>query len=250
MKRRLVAVLACRMQGTRLYGKPVQNLDVKSRISIIDNIIDCLQKIDCIDEIVLGISEGMENDIFKTIAREKNLRYAVGDQIDVLSRLINCGELFDATDVFRVTSECPFIYYEAVSSAWNYHNENQSDATFLDNIIDGCGFEIITMGALKESYDNGDETHRSEFCTLYIRENEKLFKISRLKPPKALVRYDLRLTVDNPEDLALCRAVYTNFKSYAPNIPVYKIVQFLDANPELIKLTSPYLESGYSIMYK
>ena len=31
MKKKLVAALACRNQGTRLYGKPVQNLDIESR---------------------------------------------------------------------------------------------------------------------------------------------------------------------------------------------------------------------------
>ncbi len=29
--RKLVACLACRNEGTRLYGKPLQNLDVKKK---------------------------------------------------------------------------------------------------------------------------------------------------------------------------------------------------------------------------
>ena len=98
MKRRLVAAIACRNQGARLYGKPVQNLDVEHGIRIIDNIIACLKTIECIDEIVLGISEGVENEVFKAIAEQKGLRYVVGDQVDVLSRLVNCGLLAGATD--------------------------------------------------------------------------------------------------------------------------------------------------------
>ena len=39
MKSKLVAAIACRNQGTRLYGKPIQNLDVENGIRIIDNII-------------------------------------------------------------------------------------------------------------------------------------------------------------------------------------------------------------------
>ena len=67
MNRKLVAALACRNQGSRLYGKPLQNLDVENGIRIIDNIIQVLKKLSCIDSIVLGISEGKENEIFKTI---------------------------------------------------------------------------------------------------------------------------------------------------------------------------------------
>ena len=44
-KRKLAAVLACRNTGSRLYGKPLQNLDVKNNYTILDNIIRCLKKI-------------------------------------------------------------------------------------------------------------------------------------------------------------------------------------------------------------
>ena len=44
--------------------------------------------IECIDEIILGISNGIENKIFVEIANQKKLKYIVGDEIDVLKRLI------------------------------------------------------------------------------------------------------------------------------------------------------------------
>lgn len=249
MKRRLVAAIACRNQGSRLYGKPIQNLDVEKGIRIIDNIIDCLRTIDFIDEIVLGISEGVENEIFKTIAEEKGLRYVVGDQVDVLSRLVSCGQLAGATDIFRVTSESPFLYFEPVEALWQRHQTEQADATFMDDVIDGCGFEILSLKALEESHAKGDKKHRSELCTLYIRENHQHFRIIKENPPEALIRKDLRLTVDNPEDLAVCRIVYGVFKDSAPRIPVPEIVRFLDANPKLIELIAPFTEAGYATMY-
>lgn len=250
MKRRLVAAIACRNQGSRLYGKPIQNLDVENSIRIIDNIIDCLRTLHCIDEIVLGISEGVENEVFKSIAEEKGLRYVVGDQVDVLSRLVECGKLANATDIFRVTSESPFLYFEPVEDLWKQHQSEQADATFLDDVIDGCGFEIISLKALKESHDKGDKKHRSELCTLYIREHYKEFNIIKAEPPMELVRKDLRLTVDNPEDLAVCRIVFGAFKNQAPRIPVPEIVKFLDANPNLIELIAPFTEIGYTTMYR
>ena len=50
-------------------ASPFKNLDVKKGITILDNIISCLKSISCIDEIVLGISEGSENQIFKNSLR-------------------------------------------------------------------------------------------------------------------------------------------------------------------------------------
>ena len=249
-KRRLVAALACRNQGARLYAKPLQNLDVAKGIRILDNIVDCLRSLPEIDEVILGISEGQENEVFKVIAQEKGMRYIIGDQKDVLSRLIACGRLGGASDVFRVTSESPFLYFGPVAEAWARHQAENADASFLDEIVDGCSFEILSLRALETSHEKGDSRHRSELCTLYIREHYQDFRIIRNTAPKELVRKDLRLTVDNPEDLAVCRAIYGAFADQAPRIPVTEVVKFLDANPKLIEMTLPYAEAGYTTMYR
>jgi spore coat polysaccharide biosynthesis protein SpsF len=247
--RKLVAALACRNTGSRLYGKPLQNLDVEGKIHILDNIVESLRVSQCIDEIVLGISEGIENEIFIKYAISNDLQYVIGDEEDVLSRLIMCGEAINATDIFRVTSESPFRYFEADLDIWNKHQESNNDATFLEDIIDGCGFEIIKLDALKASHKQGELRHKSEMCTLYIRENLDQFKIEKVHPPKELIRSDLRLTVDNPEDLIVCRNVYMKFNNLAPMIPVADVVAYLDQNPELIQLTEPFTKHGYSSMY-
>ncbi|MDC0407647.1 acylneuraminate cytidylyltransferase [Candidatus Thioglobus sp.] len=247
--RKLVAALACRNTGSRLYGKPLQNLDVEQKIHILDNIIESLNMSECIDEVVLGISKGIENEIFIEYANSNDLKYVIGDEEDVLSRLIMCGEISNATDIFRVTSESPFRYFESEIDAWNKHQEAENDATFLEGIVDGCGFEIIKLSALKVSHENGESKHRSEMCTLYIRENPDQFKIKKILPSKELIRPDLRLTVDNPEDLVVCRKIYAKFKHLAPMIPIADIVSYLDQNPELIQLTLPFTEQGYSSMY-
>ena len=78
----------------------------------------------------------------------------------------------------------------------------------------------------------------------------KNFKIEKVFPPEALIRKDLRLTVDNPEDLVVCRAVYQKFKKFAPQIPLLEVVHFLDVNLNLKELISPFAEAGYTTMNK
>jgi spore coat polysaccharide biosynthesis protein SpsF len=233
-----------------LYGKPLQNLDVERGVRVLDNIVACLRSIPVIDEVVLGIAEGVDNEVFVEVARSLGLRYITGDERDVLSRLIACGQLAAATDIFRVTSESPFVLFEAADELWSLHRDDGADATFLDDVVDGCGFEIIRLAALEQSHERGDDRHRSELCTLYIREHPQEFRVQRPAPPPDLVRRDLRLTVDNPEDLVVCRAVYQSFRDRAPRIPVRDVVDFLDRNPRLIELTAPYTEAGYSTMYR
>jgi spore coat polysaccharide biosynthesis protein SpsF len=247
--RKLVAALACRNKGSRLYGKPLQNLDIDRGISILDNIVACLKKIPTIDSIVLGVADGVENDEFVEYAQANNIGCIRGDEEDVLERLIYCGDFNGATDIFRSTSESPFLYFDLIDEAWAQHINNKNDATFLDNIIDGCGFEILSLDALKRSHNEGEDRHRSELCTLYIRENKDQFKLDYIEPPEKLARKDIRLTVDYPEDLIVCRAVYEKFKNSAPKIPLLDAVDFLDDNIQLLKLTSPFCEEGYNTMY-
>jgi spore coat polysaccharide biosynthesis protein SpsF len=216
--RKLIAALACRNNGSRLYAKPLQNLD--ANVTILSQIISCIKTIDCIDSIVLGIAEGNENKVFADVAKDANVDYIYGDEVDVLHRLILCAEKANASDIFRITSESPFPNFDMINSGWVKHLNGNYDATFLDDVIDGCGFEFLKLNALKESHSKGDDRHRSEMCTLYIRENKESFNIDNLVPPLELIRKDLRLTVDNPEDLIVCADIYKKFKHLAPLIPL------------------------------
>ena len=249
--RKLVLALACRNQGTRLYGKPMQNLDVQTKHTILDNIIQIFSDIEQIDEIVLGISEGEANKDFVNYALNKKIKYVIGDQNDVLSRLIQCADHVHASDVIRITSECPFPYVKLFEKCWNLHKDNNNDATFLDEIIDGCGLEIISKKALEISHEQGSSKHRSELCSLFIRENIKNFRVQILKPDNKLIRRDLRLTVDNPEDLVVCREVYNYLKknNLEKSPDISRVVDFLDSNIHLKKLIEPYCDDGYSTMY-
>ena len=87
-------------------------------------------------------------------------------------------------------------------------------------------------------------------CSLYIRENLSKFKCERLKVNNLYNRKDLRLTVDYPEDLILCRAIYSKFRKDAPLIKVKNIVSYLDKNKKLILLKKKYTASGYKTMDK
>jgi spore coat polysaccharide biosynthesis protein SpsF len=249
--RRLVAVLACRNGGSRLYGKPLQPLDLESGWCILDQVVANLRRFDFIEQIVLAVSDGTDNRVFLDYASQKNLLSVVGDEVDVLGRLLKGLDVCGATDLFRVTTESPFLYWQLVEKAWNDHQRSSRDATFLDDVIDGCGFEIVTRSALQRSWDNGTHRHRSELCSLYIRENPSSFSISKLDFPDELRRPDLRLTVDYPEDLVLARVIYKQFRPdvKALEYELSDFVRYLDEHQDLVRLVAGFTAEGYSIMY-
>lgn len=239
-----MAALACRIAGSRLFGKPLQLLDVERGVSVLDHIIDLARSEPSISEIVLGVAEGTANDAFIELAARWDVKAIHGSERDVLHRLIDCGTAGQATDVFRVTTESPFFHYEMIAEAWARHTAAGNDVTVIDGLPEGSHFEIYTMDTLRRSHERGDHRHRSEFCSLYVREHREEFRVEVLPIPPVLERMDLRLTIDYPEDLVLCRRVYSRLRDLAPRIPVARIIQVLDADAELRALVAPYVIPG------
>jgi spore coat polysaccharide biosynthesis protein SpsF len=238
--RRLVAALACRSGGTRLYGKPLQRLAPDT--TVLDAILAAMKRQPQIDEIVLGVSEGSENLTFLDVAKARGVGFIVGSPKDVLWRLVQCGRAGAATDVFRITSECPFTAWEMLPDAWRTHVEGGYDITVTDWLPEGMNFEIYRLSALERSHAEGEDAERSEYCSAFARRRHDLFRIAVLEPPADWRRTDLRLTIDNPEDLILCRETYRGLAASGPAIPTKRILSWVDGRRDLHALVQPYID--------
>ena len=97
---------------------------------------------------------------------------------------------------------------------------------------------MINLDALEKSHNNGKRKHRSELASLYIYEHRQKFKIQELEPRQELQRPDLRLTVDNPEDLLVMRLIHNEIGQKDNPISLHKIIKFLDKNHEVKKINS------------
>jgi spore coat polysaccharide biosynthesis protein SpsF len=226
---KVAATLACRAESSRLYGKPLQNVGGRP---ILSNLIDQLRRVKSIDEIVLAISEGPSRYVFIDYAENNGLPYIIGDQKDVLGRLIKAADHVGADIAVRDTTENPYLYWENLDELIRLHIDNAADLTVTERMPLGVGAEIISVSALKRAHRDGEDRHRSELCSLYIAENPQKFKIQRIPPPKHIERPDYRLTVDNPEDLIVVRRLWDELHQTGP-VTVERIVAYLDDHPEL-----------------
>ena len=235
--KKVAAVIACRLESSRLFAKPFHLID-KKQYSILQLLIKQLQKAKKIDEIVFAISENPGNEIFIDFAKKHNLKFIEGDDHDVLKRLIDGAKYVNADIICRTTPENPFIYWEGIDSVIEKHIKGNFDFSVVEDIPLGCGFEVINLKSFELSHKFGNQRHRSELCSLYIYENQKKFKINRFFPDKKLQRPEIRLTVDNPEDLILVRKIYEKIGRNEKPIHLQKIIEFIDKNPSLTNINS------------
>jgi len=233
--KKAVAVIACRVGSERLFAKPLQLI---GGYSILELFINQLRKSALISDIVLAISESPGNEIFVNFAHEQKMKFIRGDDTDVLQRLIDGAKYVNADVIFRTTPDCPYIYWEGIDPLIKKHIAGNFDFSIVEDVPLGSGYEIINLSALEKSHKDGKSRHRSELASLYIYENKNKFKIHEFKPKKVLRRPELRLTVDNPEDLQAMRLVYNSLGNNGKPIPLVKIIKFLDDNPDVTKINS------------
>ena len=239
---KVVASLACRNNSNRLYGKPLQRLGPK--LTVVEYIIERLKKTPQIDEVVLAISETKDNLVYTDLAEKHGLKYVLGDDKDVLKRLIDACRLAEGDTVFRMTSESPFPFLEGMETALASHKKENADYTTYARLPDGSSFELISLEALEKSHTQGEDRHRSELCTLYINENRDQFKLNILDVDELFQKPDYRLTIDFPEDLILCRKVIQQFgeENY---IPYGQLIPFLMERPDLLSVVEGLNDEDY-----
>ena len=148
---------------------------------------------------------------------------------------MSCGEPHE-TDCGEVLAEV-FLYLDGEVTTEKRetirrHLVEEADLTVCENLPEGAYGEIISLAALRRSHDEGTENHRSAWVSLYIFEHAEKFKILRLLPPEPLRRPDIRITVDYPEDLVVCRAIYAALGGAGGRIRIEDIIKFLDSHPD------------------
>ncbi|HRT70755.1 MAG TPA: hypothetical protein P5308_05285 [Syntrophales bacterium] len=207
-------------------------------------LVQFLKTCKAIDRIILAISEGVENKPFEALAGKMGVPFIIGPEQDVQQRLIMAAEHVRGDIIYRVTTECPFIYMDTFEQILDKHLRNRAALTVIEGLPEGAYYEIINLKDLKRAHDEGEERHRSELCTLYMCENPDRFFLQRLAVDQpALRRPDIRVTVDYPEDLIVVRELYRALKQPDRYITIEEIIDYLDKHPRL-KEVNGWIDAG------
>lgn len=230
---KIAAVLPMRFNSKRLAGKQLQPV---GNYSILELLVYQLKKTKSIHEIVFAISNNLGAELYVNLAKKMKVKYVLGNEEDVLGRIIKGAKKVNADAVLRVTAENPYIYWEGIDSLVKNHFEDNYDFSYHKDLPLGTGMEIINLQTLQYVHRVGKSKHKGELSTLYIYQNPKKFKIFEFKPEKLLQRPDLRLTVDTPEDLMVARMIQKGLKIKKQPVSLLKIINFLDKNPKIKKI--------------
>lgn len=233
-KKKFDAILACRVGGIRLYGKPLQLLDIERRVTILEYLVKYIREVKHIDSICLAIAEGQENYGFAELAEKHGWKYVFGEEDDMLGRILKATDKLGTQIAFLDSTESPFLYYDKVDELFERQVQESIQLASISELPDGAGFALMDIESLKISHHHATQRNK-ELITSYIFDHQDDFKIYMLQPEPKLRRSDVRITVDYPEDLVFCRHIYRDLGGGERLVKIVDIINYWDANPKLRK---------------
>jgi spore coat polysaccharide biosynthesis protein SpsF len=205
---KVVAIIQARMGSTRLPGKVMKTILGKPVI-LWDLERVSLSKL--IDEIVVAIPYGNENDIIEDTIKEHDDKIIIirGSEHDVLDRYYRAALQTNADVIVRITSDCPLIDPVIVDSIIEQFFNN--DCVYCSNILQrtyprGLDTEVFSFEALKKAWKESKKDYEREHVTPYMIENPNRFKLHNVVNDNDLS--NLRWTLDTEEDLKFIEIIY------------------------------------------
>ncbi len=230
----LIAVTA-RMRSERCPGKALAPLAGKP---LLTHLLERLSSLGGTSIIALATSVSAENDVLVEAAEALGIRAFRGDENDVLGRHVALVKTFGVDHVVRVTADNPLTDLPLIETLVAAHLEADADYTYVpgDALLMGILSEVISRRALETSHRDGDDRHRSELVTLYIKEHPDAFRVVRAELPEKLYRPEYRLTVDEPEDLVLMERIFDKLYRSGAVLQTIDAIRLLDDEPELAEI--------------
>ena len=234
---KVVCAVSARMRSQRCPGKAMAPLAGKP---LLEHLFERLRSVRELDDVILATSTAPENQVLVELAERVGVGVLRGDEDDVLGRYVAVAHRWNADHVVRVTGDNPLTDLELVRSLVRCQLDKKADYTYVpgDALLMGILPEVISREALEASHEAGEDRHRSELVTLYIKENPARFRIERAVIPEKLYRPSYRLTVDEPEDLELMEKIFERLYRPGQVLDTADAIRLLDGEPELAEINS------------
>jgi spore coat polysaccharide biosynthesis protein SpsF (cytidylyltransferase family) len=228
-------VVSARMASSRCPGKALAPLAGRPLLEVLLE-----RMLSTRLPVVLATSRGADNDPLASLAGRMGVPVFRGDEDDVLRRHVECARRHAAEAVVRVTADNPLTDLETLQDLVAAHVAADADYTYVpgDALLMGILPEVISTAALERSWEAGAARHRSELVTLYIKEHSGEFRIRTRPLPEGLYRPELRLTVDEPEDVALMQAVFDRLAAPGKIVTTREAIALLDREPALARINA------------
>ena len=232
MEKKVIAIVQARLTSSRFPKKILRKIGENT---VLNFLLKRLKKSKKINKLVLAIPKNKENFTIKK--KFKNLNVFLGSETDVLDRYYKAAKKFKADVIVRICADCPFIdplIIDKILKVFETKSYDYISNTIKPTFPDGFDVEVFSFSVLQEIWRKAEDKYDREHVTPFIIKSKK-FKKFNYEYKKNLS--NLRLTVDEEEDLKQINVIYSHIKN-KNNFGIKDIDELYDKNHKLFSMNS------------
>jgi spore coat polysaccharide biosynthesis protein SpsF len=235
---RTVAIIQARMGSTRLPGKILLPLGVKS---VLEVVLQRVQSAKQLDEIVIATSTNELDEPVEALCKDWGILCVRGSEQDVMDRFYQASISSKASDIIRITADCPLVDPSSIDELILIHKSTQRQFDYIlkEGMPIGTTAELFTFEALKTARAlTGQKHHREHIVTAFTDMKDRFRNLIFYSTG---IEYapELRLTLDTKEDYELLRRIFDQQAAKADsNIAIADVINYLRLNRHLLEINS------------
>lgn len=203
-----IACIIARTVSTRLPLKIMRLVDHEHMM--IEFIINRIKKVKKVDAIYICTSTEPTDDILEDIAIKNNINIYRGSADNVISRMLQVGDIEDADILIRITGDNIFTSFEYIDTQIEALKTHSLDYVRLMNVPIGSTAEVMSIHALRDCNRKIDPSV-SEYLMLFMFEPQ-IYKCGILSPFTTDYS-NTSLTVDTPRDLRRTKEIISLYNN-------------------------------------
>ena len=226
-----IAIVQARMNSSRLRGKVLKKI---GPLTCIELLLKRLSKSKLINKIIVATSTNPQDNILYNKLSEMGVECFRGEEQNVLKRFVDLLRNTNATNIIRITGDCPLIdplLVDKIIKAFLERNVDYGSNVNPPTFPDGMDVEIFSRHCIEKINDISLSKYHLEHVTSYMREDENILKYNH-KNDKDFS--NIRITLDEEIDLGVLNSIVNYF---APNIyfTLEDIINLYKENKSLFK---------------
>jgi glutamate-1-semialdehyde aminotransferase/spore coat polysaccharide biosynthesis protein SpsF (cytidylyltransferase family)/predicted dehydrogenase len=239
----VVAIIQARMGSSRLPGKSLAEIENRPMLW---HVIQRVKRATLVDRVVVATSTAAADDAIEAMCQENGVQCYRGSENDVLDRFYVAARGEKASQIVRITADCPLIDPDVIDRV--VRRFQRGDLDYASNAMvrsypDGLDTEIFSFSALEMAWHEASKTSEREHVTPYLRSDK--FRTANVENDSRSFYQHYRWTVDETADLEFIRAVYKAFRD-KDSFGMNDVLELIEKTPGLEKMNSEIVSNvGY-----
>jgi spore coat polysaccharide biosynthesis protein SpsF len=225
----LAIIVQARMGSTRLPGKVLAQVQGRTLLSIL---LERLARVSLRHRTVVATTDEPEDDAIVAECRRQETEVFRGATHDVLARYLGAAAATGASEIVRITADCPLTdpqIVDRVIAAFRTPGIDYASNTLERTFPRGLDVEVFSRDALEAANRDAVQDWEREHVTPFIYHHPERFTLRNVANDRP--EGDERWTVDTPEDLELVTRILGALLPSDQAFGLPEIRGVLSANP-------------------